>query len=352
MDEVAAELEEKDAHDQELEEKLKAKLEEKAAELRAAKLQKKALEEEVEKEEEEEVPEPLDLSNVYVDKVLATGGPLRNGTEPVFDEAHADELMLSFIALRWTSLEYENDYPVYVEVKTSTEMKKDAKGVAKKKQQAPEPKIMFRLRKHKMAGAVQDPVILTSRIPLLTLVLGTYEEVAKDLHADLMDGVGIAAVIMDVPWGDEKDTGYNTAVDWGAEMQAIGTVFDLNAALPEEIKKQDLGKADGEAIVFAMGDITALNSINHEASTNRLKGSCRCWTVYGKTEVRGNTPTASGHLYTTLARSLNKPKLDYRKAVLAKFGTEFENVAGVQTLPKFFCGSVLGPLSITEYQAL
>ncbi|KAK3287005.1 hypothetical protein CYMTET_5464 [Cymbomonas tetramitiformis] len=163
MDEVAAELEEKDAHDQELEEKLKAKLEEKAAELRAAKLQKKALEEEVEKEEEEEVPEPLDLSNVYVDKVLATGGPLRNGTEPVFDEAHADELMLSFIALRWTSLEYENDYPVYVEVKTSTEMKKDAKGVAKKKQQAPEPKIMFRLRKHKMAGAVQDPVILTSR---------------------------------------------------------------------------------------------------------------------------------------------------------------------------------------------
>ncbi|KAK3287404.1 hypothetical protein CYMTET_5078 [Cymbomonas tetramitiformis] len=362
MDELAVELEKKEAEDREVEQKLEAKLAEKAAELRAAKLQKKAEAEEVEKEEEEEVPEPLDLSNVSVDKVLATGGPLRNGTEPVFDEAHAEELM-SFIALRWTSLEYEKDYPVYVEVKTTNDLKKEAKGAARKKKQASEPKVMFRLRKHKMAGAVQDPIVLTSRaiigagIPLLTLVLGTYEEIAKDLHAKLMEGVGIAAVITDVPWGDEKDTGYNTEVEWGAALQAISTVFDLNAALSEDSKKQDLGKADGEAIVFAMGDITALNCINHEASKNRLK-------VYKnmpgfvlldgvrQSEVRGNTPTASGHLYTTLARSLNKPKLDYKKAVLAKFGPDLEGIAGVQTLTNFFCGNVLGPLSLTEYQSL
>ena len=106
---------------------------------------------------------------------------------------------------------------------------------------------------------------------MLTLVLGTYEEVAKDLHPILMDGVGVAAIITDVPWGDEKDTGYNTTVDWGAALRAISTVFDMNSGLPMESKQQDLGKADGETIMFAMGDITALNMINQEALKNRLK---------------------------------------------------------------------------------
>ena len=63
-----------------------------------------------------------------------------------------------------------------------------------------------------------------------------------------------------------------------------------------------------------------------------------------QSEVRGNTPSASGHLYTTLARSLNKPKLDYKKAVLAKFGPEFENIAGVQTLTNFFLRECGGPV--------
>eukprot|EP00854_Cymbomonas_tetramitiformis_P018979 gene18979-22684_t len=123
----------------------------------------------------------------------------------------------------------------------------------------------------------------------------------------------------------------------------------MNAGLPTESKQQDPGKADGEAIVFAMGAITALNLINQEALKNRLK-------VYKnmpgfvlldgvrQSEVRGNTPSASGHLYTTLARSLNKPKLDYKKAVLAKFGPEFENIAGVQTLTNFFLRECDGPV--------
>eukprot|EP00854_Cymbomonas_tetramitiformis_P006372 gene6372-7636_t len=161
---------------------------------------------------------------------------------------------VSSFAVDFIRVLYEKDYPVYVEVKTSTEMKKVAKGVTKKKKQVSDPKIMFRLRKHTMAGVVQDPAVLTSRAVIRA---GTYEEVAKDLHANLMEGVGIAAVITD------------------------------------ESKKQDLGKADGEAIVFAMGDITVTNSINHEASENRLK-----------------------------------------------------------TLTNFLCGNVLGPLSITEYQFL
>ena len=115
-----------------------------------------------------------------------------------------------------------------------------------------------------------QPFCITG-ISLLTLVLGTYEEIAKDLHPTLLEGVGVAAIITDVPWGDEKDTGYNTTVDWGAALRAISTVFDLNAALPDESKKQDLGKTDGEGIVFAMGDITALNTINQEALKNRFK---------------------------------------------------------------------------------
>ncbi|KAK3272445.1 hypothetical protein CYMTET_19257 [Cymbomonas tetramitiformis] len=108
MDGIAAELEKKEPEDREVEEKLKAKLEEKAAELRAAKMQRKALIEEVEKKEEEEVPEPLDG---YCPAVLV----------------------------------------------------KVAKGVTKKKKQVSDPKIMFRLRKHTMAGVVQDPAVLTSR---------------------------------------------------------------------------------------------------------------------------------------------------------------------------------------------
>ena len=275
MDEFAAELERTEAADKEVEERLRKKMEERAAELREAKKQKKAVEEEDE-DVEEDAPEPLDLSTVTANKVLPMGGPLRNGTEPDFDEARAEELM-RFIALRWTSLEYEKDYPVYVEVRPTSEISKAAKGQARKKKTAPDPKIQFRLRKHKMAGAVQDPVVLTSRavigagIPLLTLVLGTFEEVAKDLHATLMEGVDVMAILTDVPWGDEKDTGYNTTVDWGAALRGISTVFDLNAGLSEDSKKQDFGKADGEAIVFAMGDITAINSINHEAGKNRLK---------------------------------------------------------------------------------
>ncbi len=84
-----------------------------------------------------------------------------------------------------------------------------------------------------------------------------------------MDGVGVAAIITDVPWGDEKNTGYNTTVDWGAALRAISTVFDMNAGLPMESKQQGL-----------------------------------------------------------------------------------ENVAGVQTLTNFFCGNVLGPLSISALESL
>ena len=181
MDEVAAELELREPADQEVEERLQRKLQEKATELREAKKQKK-VEAEEEADVEDESSEPLDLSTVTVNKVLPTGGPLRNGKEPEFDEARAVELM-SFVALRWTSLEYEKDYPVYVEVRSSSELAKAAKGQAKKKKSTPDPKIQFRLRKHKLAGAVQDPVVLTSRA---VIGAGEHVNLCKNNGANLV----------------------------------------------------------------------------------------------------------------------------------------------------------------------
>ena len=165
MEQIAADLEALKAQDLEAEEKLKAKMEETAAEVRAEKLArvKEVVPEAT--EEEEEVTTPLDLSNVTAERVFSTGTVLRNGTEPDFDEARMEELY-GFIALRFSSLEYEKDYPVYVEVHSSADITKEAKGSKRQKKTTLDPKIMFRLRKHKLAGTVQDPIVLTSRAML------------------------------------------------------------------------------------------------------------------------------------------------------------------------------------------
>eukprot|EP00854_Cymbomonas_tetramitiformis_P030984 gene30984-38848_t len=54
-------------------------------------------------------------------------------------------------------------------------------------------------------------------------------------------------------------------------MRAVSVMFDANKDLEEENKKRDLGKADGDTIMFAMGDITASNAINQEAMKTKLK---------------------------------------------------------------------------------
>eukprot|EP00854_Cymbomonas_tetramitiformis_P016033 gene16033-19015_t len=159
---------------------------------------------------------------------------------------------MSFISERWTSLEYEQNYFVYVLLQSTAGIVKEHAGQRKKtgrKAGEAEKRMYFCLRKHKLAGALQDPVVLTSKA-----MIG-----------------GVAAIIADVPWGDEKDTLYNTKVDWGAAMRAVSVVFDANKDLEEENKKRDLGKADGDTIMFAMGDITALNAIDQEATKTKLK---------------------------------------------------------------------------------
>ncbi|KAK3272745.1 hypothetical protein CYMTET_18977 [Cymbomonas tetramitiformis] len=67
------------------------------------------------------------------------------------------------------------------------------------------------------------------------------------------------------------------------------------------------------------------------------------------TEVKGNTPIASGHLYTTLPRSLNTPKvLDYKKQVECK-KEKLKEEAAITHRTNFYCGTVLGPLSLHEW---
>eukprot|EP00854_Cymbomonas_tetramitiformis_P013077 gene13077-15445_t len=186
---------------------------------------------------------------------------------------------MSFISERWTSLEYEQNYFVHVLLLSTSDIIKEHAGQRKKpgrgKAGEAEKTMHLCLRKHKLAGAVQDPIVLTPKVMIgvhmLTLILGTYEEVGVTLHPTLMEGVGIAAIITDVPWGDENATLHNTKVDWGAAMRAVSVVFDANKDLDEENKKRDLGKADGDTIMFAMGDITALNAINQEATKIKLK---------------------------------------------------------------------------------
>eukprot|EP00854_Cymbomonas_tetramitiformis_P002988 gene2988-3805_t len=202
--------------------------------------------------EEEEPDKLLDLAAAKEQDVLQpNGGVFRNGQE--IEWGSSVEIM-SFISERWTSLEYEQNYFVYVLLHSrAPDILKDNAGQRKKTGKGnageAEKRMYFCLRKHKLAGAAQDPIVLTSKVmigggvPMLTLILGTHEE----------------------------GTLYNTKVDWGAAMRAVSVVFDANKDPEEENKKRDLGKVDGDTIMFAMGDITALNAINQEATKPKLK---------------------------------------------------------------------------------
>ena len=107
-------------------------------------------------------------------------------------------------------------------------------------------------------------------IPLVQLYLGDALEVLElIIHQHEEDKLGVAAVITDVPWGQESKTLYNTKVDW---RQFAGKMHDLcfvNDKLPEERRYADLGKVDGETIICAMGDTEALRDL--EAGWKVLK---------------------------------------------------------------------------------
>lgn len=189
----------------------------------------------------------------------------------------------------------------------------------------------------------------------MTLVLGTFEETVIGLHPVLMEDVGLAAIITDVPWGKEKDTGYNTTVKWDQAMTAISKVWELNESLRKEVKKHDFGSEDGDTILFAMGDSISLQAMGASAEKVNLKvyKNMPGFIMLDNTkpsEIRGNTPQASGHLYTTMARALNKPVLDY-KTLVEVSNEELKETTGVTTIRTFYCGNILGSLNYSEYKS-
>ena len=131
-----------------------------------------------------------------------------------------------------------------------------------------------------LTGGVEDEpaslLMLTSvalnsqGIPLVQLYFGDALE-AMDLitHHNAEDKVCVAAVITDVPWGQESKTGYNTKVDWEQFAIKLDELCKNNDDMQEAQRYADLGKVDGDTIVCALGDSEALRAL--EAGWKALK---------------------------------------------------------------------------------
>eukprot|EP00854_Cymbomonas_tetramitiformis_P015950 gene15950-18909_t len=118
----------------------------------------------------------------------------------------------------------QRNYFVYVLLQSTADIVKDYAGVRKKyakgKVGDADKRVYFYLRKHKLAGAVQDPIVLTSN----KIMIG-----------------------------------------------GVWCLMRTNKELEEENTIWDLGKVDGDTIMFAMGGIAALNAINQQALKTKLK---------------------------------------------------------------------------------
>ncbi|KAK3281327.1 hypothetical protein CYMTET_10881 [Cymbomonas tetramitiformis] len=93
-----------------------------------------------------------------------------------------------------------------------------------------------------------------------------------------------------------------------------------------------------------MGEITTLNAISYpEDVKTRLKVHKNMAGLFVKfdgnrlAEVRRNTPVVLEHLYTTVTRSLNTPKLDSKKQVKCHDGA-LKAIAGITHLTKRLWG--------------
>eukprot|EP00854_Cymbomonas_tetramitiformis_P007796 gene7796-9263_t len=80
-------------------------------------------------------------------------------------------------------------------------------------------------------------------------------------HNAAEDKFCVAAVITDVPWGQESKTRYNTKVDWDAFAVKLDELCANNDGMSEDHKYADLGENDGDTIVCALGDSEALRAL-------------------------------------------------------------------------------------------
>ena len=96
----------------------------------------------------------------------------------------------------------------------------------------------------------------------------------KTVRQEMFFGIGVAAVITDIPWGDEKKTGYPTRVDWDSFAKDVcnevqkHNEFDLE----DQTKAVELGLQDGQAMFFYHWVSRAGHGLPEGCGERRLEG--------------------------------------------------------------------------------
>ena len=119
----------------------------------------------------------------------------------------------------------------------------------------------------------QSEALTTTGIPAVTVACCDALKGTKQLLSSFYDGIGVAAVITDVPWGDSKTAMYPTDIDWNkAAKNVFGACADANASLEKEVRSVDLGSQKGDTIFTVLGTLEVLNTIEEEVKAIGLNG--------------------------------------------------------------------------------
>ncbi|KAK3283614.1 hypothetical protein CYMTET_8702 [Cymbomonas tetramitiformis] len=164
----------------------------------------------------------------------------------------------------------------------------------------------------------QSEILTYAGVPAVTLACCDAVKATKQLLSVFFEGVGVAAVITDVPWGSSEKAGYPTDIDWKVATKAIfGSVADNNGSMDKYEKAVDLGGPDGDTVFTVMGTLEVLQEIERESKNCNLTGfvnlpGCITFSQLRLAEVRSNTPCSSGIWYTCLARTPSKLVMDWK----------------------------------------
>jgi len=147
--------------------------------------------------------------------------------------------------------------------------------------------------KKELVWVFQSEILTGTGIPAVTLANCDCVGNTKELLMEYFTGVGVAAVITDVPWGKEASVGYNTTINWKEFIPNVCTaISDHSSSLSSEVKAIDLaatgkGKnATGETIFLFIGSLEVLLEIHREAEPfnfegySNLPGKCHASIVF------------------------------------------------------------------------
>ena len=132
-----------------------------------------------------------------------------------------------------------------------------------------------------LAWMFQSEILTGTGIPAVTLANCDCVENTKKLLSEHFAGVGIAAVISDVPWGKEATVGYNTIIEWDKFIPNVCTaISDHSSSLSNEVKKIDLAATGqtknmtGETILCFIGSLEVLLEIHRAGEPYQFQGYC------------------------------------------------------------------------------